>query len=189
MAQEGVNGLYQKINQQIGQLAGIYHHAASRAGLSDNELWVWYTLLVLDENCTQQDICRIWSLPKQTVNSIIAHLLAKNLIRLQAVPGTRNRKIIIPTPQGRQYGQARIQPICQAEQRALRGFCAQEQQACVLLLDKYIALLKRAFSESETACEAPDPNPSSSNAMQAPCAIQTRRQPQHSEYQKEPNEK
>ncbi len=71
------------LNQQEKELAAIYHSAAIRYGISDSELWVWYALLVWGGEYSQQDICDIWSLPKQTVNSVIANLTKKRL----CIPG------------------------------------------------------------------------------------------------------
>ena len=65
------------VNRQVKELAGIYRDAVKHLDISDSEFWVWYTLVSTDEAYTQQDICSMWSLPKQTVNSIITHLRLK----------------------------------------------------------------------------------------------------------------
>ena len=38
------------INQQIKDLVGIYRGAVSRLGMSENELWIWYTLITVDRD-------------------------------------------------------------------------------------------------------------------------------------------
>lgn len=50
---------------------------------------------------SQQDICSMWSLPKQTVNTIITHMVQKGFASLEVVPGTRNRKTIHLTEAGK----------------------------------------------------------------------------------------
>lgn len=38
------------MNQQVKELASIYNDVASKAGISDNELWIWYAILALAGN-------------------------------------------------------------------------------------------------------------------------------------------
>lgn len=138
------------MNQQIKELTGIYHQAAAKSGISDNEFWVWYTLLVMENEHSQQDICDIWSLPKQTVNSVVANLVKKNFVHLEVIPGTRNRKIIRLTETGKKYGQNIVQHILEAEQRTIARMSDQERQTCISLLGKYIHLLREELHEKSS---------------------------------------
>lgn len=139
------------MNQQVKELTSIYHHSAVNSGVSENEFWVWYTLLVMDNEHSQQDICDIWSLPKQTVNSVVANLVKKNFVFLEMVPGTRNRKIIHLTETGKKYGQNIVQHIFEAEQRTIARMSDQERQTCISLLGKYIHLLREELHEKLSA--------------------------------------
>lgn len=130
------------MNQQMKELAGIYHQAAVGLGISDNEFWVWYTLLVMGEEYSQQDICDLWSLPKQTVNSVVANLVKKQYVTLEMVPGTRNRKLLRLTKAGRCYGEAVVRPVFEAEYRTVSRLSEQERRLCISLLGKYIGYLK-----------------------------------------------
>ena len=138
------------LNQQIKELAGIYHQAATGLGISDNEFWVWYTLLVMGEEYSQQDICETWSLPKQTVNSIVANMVKKEFIKLEVIPGTRNRKLLRLTDIGKSYGEAIVRPIFEAEYRTIVRLSEQERQVCISLMGKYIRYLKEELHESAT---------------------------------------
>lgn len=104
--------------------------------------WVWYALLVLGGEYSQQDICDLWSLPKQTVNSIVSNLAKKEFVSLEAVPGTRNRKIIQLTDAGKSYGASIVMPVYQAEIHVLEQLPDQELQTYITMLGKYISLLK-----------------------------------------------
>lgn len=138
------------LNRQVKELTGLYHQAAVKSGISDSEFWVWYTLFAMDEEHSQQDICDMWSLPKQTVNSVVANLVKKKFVLLEMVPGTHNRKIIRMTEAGKQYGEAVIQHILELEHRTIEKMSAQERQSCISLLGKYIRLLREEFNgESE----------------------------------------
>lgn len=139
---EHIKGQLEKMNQQVKELAAIYHSVASKSGISDNEFWVWYALLILDGEYSQQDICDMWSLPKQTVNSIITNLSKKGYLFLEAIPGTRNRKVIRMTEEGRKYGESVVMKIYLAEQNSLEKMSEEEREMCITLIGKYIALLK-----------------------------------------------
>ena len=94
-------GQLEIINQQMKQLTGIYKTAVSNLGISENEFWIWYALINMEDSLSQQDICDIWSFSKQTVNTIISHMVKNNYATLEVVPGSRNRKNIRLTEEGR----------------------------------------------------------------------------------------
>ena len=135
------------MNQQIKEWAGIYHQAAVRLGISDKEFWVWYTLIVMGEEYSQREICEIWSLPKQTVNSVVANMVKKEFIKLEVVPGMRNRKLLRLTDIGKSYGEAIVRPVFEAEYRTIARLSEQERQVCVSLMGKYIRYLKEELHE------------------------------------------
>ncbi|WP_313181328.1 MarR family winged helix-turn-helix transcriptional regulator [Lacrimispora sp.] len=135
------------LNQQEKELTAIYRSAAIKYGISDSELWVWYALLVLGGEYSQQNICDIWSLPKQTVNSVIANLTKKGYVFLEAVPGTRNRKIIRLTEEGKAFGENRVLHIYEAETRAIEKMPEQELMTFIALMGKYITLLREEINK------------------------------------------
>ena len=137
------------VNQQIKELVGIYRGAVSHSGISENEFWVWYSLIVADEECSQQDICSTWSLSKQTVNTIVMHMAQKGFVTLEVIPGTRNRKNIRLTRSGRQYGETIVTPIFQAEQRAFERLSLENWAACTCAFAQYIDALKEEIHEAE----------------------------------------
>lgn len=106
------------LNQQTKELIGLYRKSVSRLHISENEFWIWYTLMAMEGAFTQQDICNLWSLSKQTVNTIITHMTQKGFITLESMPNARNRKIICLTPEGRVYGTQAVLPIISADLRA-----------------------------------------------------------------------
>jgi len=130
------------INQKVKGLAGLYHGVVSRSAISDNEFWVWYTLVTMDGEHSQQDICTLWSLPKQTVNTIIRRMVRRGLAVLEVVPGTRNRKIIHLTEAGREYGETVVMPVSEAEQRAFRKMTPEDQMTFVEVMGRYMEALR-----------------------------------------------
>lgn len=135
------------IDQQIKDLVGIYRNAVARSGISENEFWIWYSLIIMGGDYSQQDISGMWSLSKQTVNTIISNMAKKEQIVLEVIPGTRNRKAIRLTESGREYGESIVLPIASAEQRALEKLPLKERVACINALSKYISFLKEEIYE------------------------------------------
>lgn len=135
------------MNQQAKELAAVYHTVASKSGISDNEFWTWYALLILGGEYSQQDICDLWSMPKQTVNSVISNLSKKGYIVLETVPGTRNRKVIRVTEEGKKYGENIVMEIWEAEQRALSRLTEEERQLYITLMGKFINIFKEEVYE------------------------------------------
>lgn len=137
------------INRQIKELVGVYRGIVSRSGISENEFWVWYTLIIMEGEYSQQDICGFWSLSKQTVNTIVKHMVRKELASLAVIPGTRNRKVIRLTEAGRKYGEGLVRPISDAESRAFIRLPETDRLACTTILGKYINLLKEEIYGTE----------------------------------------
>lgn len=133
--------IFRQMNQQFKELSAIYHRAASQHGISDNEFWVLYALMVLEEDQSQQSISELWSLPKQTVNSVVSGMIKKGHVYLETIPGTRNKKVIRLTESGKEFGEHVILRICDAEKHAINKMTLQEQQLCTDLLAKYITFL------------------------------------------------
>lgn len=136
------------INQLIKELNSLYHIAAVKSGVSDGEICVWSMLLTTDKEYSQQDLCELLFLPKQTINSIISGLIKKGYVFLEHVPGTRNRKVIRLSDEGRNYGEKNIMWIFKAEQHAIEDADPREVCTLISMLEKYINKLKREFTEN-----------------------------------------
>ena len=104
-------------------------------------------MLNAEEEFSQQDLCDLLYLPKQTVNSLISNFIKKGYVNLEHVTGTRNRKMIRLTEEGYLYGKSRVMWIFEAEQKAMEGASLQEMQVCISMLERYILYLKREFTE------------------------------------------
>lgn len=137
------------IIHQVKELVGIYRGAISQFGISENEFWIWYTLIVMQGEYSQQDICSTWSLSKQTVNTIVMHMVKKDFVYLEMVPGTRNRKNIRLTKAGKKYGETIVRPISDAEQRTLSRLSVDDCIACTAVLGGYNRILKEEMYGAE----------------------------------------
>lgn len=66
----------------------VYHEIALSMHLTDSAFLILYCLLELGDGCSQKDICKLYSISKQTVNSSVKSLENKGvLIRKAASEG------------------------------------------------------------------------------------------------------
>lgn len=144
------------INQQLKELTSLYRAAVRKSAISENEFWIWYALLILKGIDSQQDICHIWSLPKQTANTIISNLVKKGYVRLEVIPGTRNCKQICLSEQGRAYGEQIVMPIYRAERRALEQLSSDERAICRAAIQRYIQLMRQELCPTNSHPPATD---------------------------------
>lgn len=140
----------QRINRQIRALTDVYQNAIGGGEISLNEFWIWYSLLVEKGEYSQQDLCNAWTLPKQTVNTIVARLVQKELITLEALPCTRNRKILRLTEAGKIYGRTVILPILQAEQRAYARLSHEDRLVFSAILERYVDALRQEMQQDNS---------------------------------------
>lgn len=140
-----VSGDLEQINRQIKELLGLYRTFAGVSSISENEFWIWYTLMTSSEEYSQQDVCALCSMPKQTANTIINHMVQKGYVSLSVVPGSRNRKHIHILEPGRMYGEQIVAPVHRAEQCAMSGIPPKDRKKCIATLGRYIYLLKGEF--------------------------------------------
>ena len=136
------------INRQIKELVGIYRDAIKQLNIPESEFWIWYTLVATEGNYTQQDICSTWSLPKQTVNTIITRMRLKKQAYLEVIPGTRNHKVIRLTETGKKYGEKIVSPISQAEERSFEKISPDELALVTNALGKYIDIVRNELRET-----------------------------------------
>lgn len=129
------------LNQQVNKISAMYHQAIQNNGLSDGEFWIFYALIFLGGEYSQQDICNLWSLPKQTVNSIINKMKKKEYVFLEVNPKNRNRKFIRLTEKGKKLGEDVVSRIYNAEERTIGQMSVQERELMISLLGKYLNFL------------------------------------------------
>lgn len=81
----------------------VYDDWAREQGLSSNSALILYTLYEEKKNCTQKSISQMWSIPKQTVNTILKEFSANGYIELLVDKKDKRNKLIMLTPEGNAY--------------------------------------------------------------------------------------
>ena len=90
----------------------------------------------------------MWSLPKQTVNTVITGMRLKKLAYLEIIPGTRNHKIVRLTEEGKRRGEEIVAPVTCAEQKAFSKMPREELSLLEQLFGKYIETLRGEIHEA-----------------------------------------
>lgn len=81
----------------------MYDDRAKEQGLSSSSALILYSLYEAKEKCTQKSISQMWSIPKQTVNTILKDFSANGYIELSTDKEDKRNKLIMLTPEGKAY--------------------------------------------------------------------------------------
>lgn len=124
-------------NQLKFSYEALYRDVAAYFDLPPTAVWVLYTLMDADGQLVQQDLREKWNFPKQTVNSAIQNLQKDGYLTLSVIPGTRNRKVIRLTSQGRELVDRTTRLLAQAEERAASHLTGEERTLYLALSRKF----------------------------------------------------
>lgn len=134
----------QVLNKLYKESDHIYSNLAARLGMTYPTFWILYAISHSEEPLTQNDLCNDYFFPVQTVNSTVTNLLKKEFVRLEFIPGTRNRKKIILTDKGKEYIDETINKADEIEENAFLMFAEDERDLYISLFKRHIEYLKDA---------------------------------------------
>ncbi|MGJ7913730.1 MarR family winged helix-turn-helix transcriptional regulator [Neobacillus sp. LXY-1] len=103
------------------QISHIYASLASQYGLTINELHVLY-YIGSNGPSSPGEICKKWSLPKQTITSISNKLAKMGYLCFSTDPIDKRSKRIILTDSGEKFVLPLIESITQSELKTSREF-------------------------------------------------------------------
>ncbi|MGI6070051.1 MAG: MarR family winged helix-turn-helix transcriptional regulator [Blautia sp.] len=118
----------------------LYHEIAWKLGLSDSAFSILYSICELGDGCLQKDICELYSISKQTVNSAIRKLEKEGVLYLAA--GKGKDKHILLTEGGRRLVQEKILPVIAMENSVFEEMTSEESRELLRLTRKYIVELR-----------------------------------------------
>ena len=130
---------YNKIYKKMDE---TYHLYAKKCGISNMELWLFYSLYESNSAYTQKDFCSEWHYAPQTVNSTLKALEKQGIIELASVSGNRKAKRIIPTKSGTELIKKFILPLVCAEQKAFKAMEEAKREMLLSLTGEYADCLK-----------------------------------------------
>ena len=132
----------QILNRLYKESDHIYSRLAAKLGMTDTTFWVLYAIAHSEEPLTQNDLCNDFFFPVQTIHSAINNLRKKELLELQVIPGTRNRKAILLTEKGKIFVTNTIDKADEIEKNAFLLFSEEERELYLSLFRRHIDNLK-----------------------------------------------
>ncbi len=121
----------------ILKMENSYEQYAKSLGTNKTGLDLIHTVYDKGE-CTQKYISEQLSIPKQTVNSIVAAYCKAGLIKLQEMPEDRRHKLISLTSKGEEYANKIIPHITDAEKESFEMLTEEEREIFLQLLEKFV---------------------------------------------------
>ena len=135
---------FDRLNRQIDEL---YHEIAAGRGLSDSAYGILQAMLVLEEGCTQTEVCRYACLNKQTVNSSVRRMVQDGLIELR--PGEGREMCMHLTVRGERVMRERVLPVERAENEVFDEMPIEDQRTILRLMNHYLTFFRRKIDELE----------------------------------------
>lgn len=144
---------------EINELLGRFYSAwrandaaygawAGRYGLSLTELLILYSFWEEDgESRTQAEICRKWTMPKQTVNSALKELGRRGYVTLTPSERDRRAKAAALTEPGREFASKVIGELRAVEKRACAALGAESLRAMTEAVERYAELFRAGAGE------------------------------------------
>lgn len=136
-----------EIGMQEKQFDALYRGAASLFGLPDCSMWVLYYLISAEDDISQQDLIEKMMFPKQTINSAVTTLAGKGIVTLAMIPGTRNRKKITLTAEGRKLAESTVWRMRCAECRAVESMGKEKMAQYIELYHDFFNRLQLEFEK------------------------------------------
>lgn len=135
-----------KISTNEKMFNSLYRSASSKFDLPDGRMWILYFLIFSDEDVTQLDIAERMMLPKQTVNSAASWLAEAGYIKLEKLPGSKKKKMIL-TPAGKEAAEATVGKLLSAECRAVERMGTEKIATYISLYTEFYECMKQEFQE------------------------------------------
>jgi DNA-binding MarR family transcriptional regulator len=87
------------------------------------------------------------SFKKQTVNSAVSKLVKNGMLTLSTTNGNSKNKILMLTPEGREFAQRTVNQLLEAELKAAKKFGSKKLSSFCKLRDEYYGTLLREFEK------------------------------------------
>ena len=120
---------------------------AEKFGISDTTLDILCGIEQLGRPCTQKELCEIWYLSKQTVNSCIKQLSEKGFIETKSSSNDFREKLLFLTPKGKELCARSAKLIYSAECAAFAKLSYEERRQLIVLTKKHVDSLENEFKK------------------------------------------
>lgn len=107
----------------------LYSRWAKSQGLTYDALFVLYAIQDSQDGCCQKEICEKWSMPKQTVNSILKNFEKEGYLLFTVDENDKRNKIIRFSERGRAYAGEILGRLHEIESRVVRKIGSDDMEA------------------------------------------------------------
>ena len=140
----GLSEIMQEYNRQWQKCSALYKQWAEGMGVTYHELLA-LTTLAGAEACTPKMIAEQWSLPKQTVHSVLRSFMKRGWVVLAALREDGRGRRILLTEEGNGALVRSIGALDRRERAVLRRFGEENARRLIALTE----LFNRCFAEEE----------------------------------------
>ena len=128
----------------------IYKNYAVKKGISESRFQILYSVYVESAaDITQTDICEMWDVPLQTINTSLKQMAQEGIIELVGDENNRRRKHVKLTITGEKLAEKLVAPIIKAENDAFVALSETEQIQLLNLTKKQLHLLKEYIDKTK----------------------------------------
>lgn len=131
------------------ELNNIYKNYAASHGVPESKFQVLYAIYVEPTQMTQTDICTMWAVPLQTINSSLKQMEAEGIIELVGDDNNRRKKYVKLTADGERTAEKLVGPIVKAENESFAALSNDEQTQLLSLRQKQLQAFIAAIEESK----------------------------------------
>lgn len=121
----------------LNGLDHIYSEFSRACGLSDYAYWMLVDTSTAGGSIAVSRLTSEWFYSKQTINSAIKTLTARDFATLGFAEGSRKNKVVSLTEEGRQFAERYALPAQEAEQQAFEVLEPWEQREIMRLIGKF----------------------------------------------------
>lgn len=132
---------------QEKKFTSLYKEAAALFNIPDCSMWILYYLIISDEDITQQDLIKKMLFPKQTINSAVNSLEKKELLKLEVIPNTKNKKKLLLTNKGLKLAKNTVLNMRNAECRTVENMGKEKMLKFMELYGEFYSELQKEFKK------------------------------------------
>lgn len=125
----------------LNGLDHIYSEFSRACGLSDCAYWMLVDTSTTGGSIAVSRLTSEWFYSKQTINSAIKTLTARDFATLEFAEGSRKNKVVRLTEAGMRFAERYALPALKAEQRAFGALEPWEQREIMRLVGKFSHVL------------------------------------------------
>ena len=142
-----IESCLEQLATQEKKFSALYKEAVALFNIPDCSMWILYYLIISDKDITQQDLIKKMLFPKQTINSAVNSLVKKEILKLEVIPNTKNKKKLVLTDIGFKLAQNTVLKLRDAECRAVENMGKEKMLKFMELYGEFYNELQKEFKK------------------------------------------